>query len=292
MTLNGANDHDKFVSLCELTYNEQAVWFLNASWLTVGEREAEKLWNYTHKCAELDLQNGAAGNGLDEMLAHKFLEEFGETLTVRELRNKLREVGAIGEAERPKLVPLTHYLVFSYNFNWHNLVNASQGDNQEEIQRAQQMLKQVQEAFKEAERSAQEAKVAQQELAVALKELHAQEAEYNNKIADAQKRSEGGGVVSRNKAKAELAQLQAEDPLPLRRAKISTEAAVKRADKTKIAAEAALADAEKKVYEAETYLNEVKSRSGSAKGGLWWIERELHEAKKYMPTSKGGIHKK
>ncbi len=37
--------------------------------------------------------------------------------------------------------------------------------------------------------------------------------------------------MSRNKAKAELAQHLAEDPLPLRRAKITTEAAHKKADK-------------------------------------------------------------
>ena len=291
MKLNGANDHEKFLNLCNLPYKEQAVWFLNAAWNDAGQRDAEKIWNYSNKCASLDLQNGASGAGLDEFLAHKFLEEFGETLTVRELRTKLREVGAISETDRPKLVPLTHYLVFRYNFNWHHLVNASQGDNQEEIRKAQDMLRSVQAAFKEAERSAHEAKQAQIELNAALAELKKQEAEYNGKIADAQKRSEEGGVVSRNKAKAELAQLQAEDPLPLRRAKISTEAAVKKAERTKIAADAALADAVKQVAEAEAYLNEVKSRSGSAQGGLWWIERELHEAKKYLPTAKGGDRK-
>jgi hypothetical protein len=63
------------------------------------------------------------------------------------------------------------------------------------------------------------------------------------------KKSEEGGVVSRNKAKNELAQHLAEDPLPLRQAKITAEAAVRKAEKaTKAAAEAkelAIADAEK-----------------------------------------------
>ena len=94
-----------------------------------------------------------------------------------------------------------------------------------------------------------------------------------------------------NKAKAELAQLQAEDPLPLRRAKITTEAAVKKAEKTKRAAEETLEEVKRRVEEAEAYLKKVKAQCGSAQGGIWWIERDLHEAKKYMPTAKGGIRK-
>merc|ERR1712137_989270 len=124
------------------------------------------------------------------------------------------------------------------------------------------------------------AKQAKAELEAALQELHAEEEAYNKKKADLEKKSQEGGVVSRNKAANELAQLLAEDPLPLRRAKITMEAAVKKAERT-----AAVAEAEK-------YLNEVKSKPGSAAGALWWIDRELHEQKKYLPTSKGGIAKK
>lgn len=47
----------------------------------------------------------------------------------------------------------------------------------------------------------------------------------------------------------------------------------------------------KKVEEAEAYLREVKSRPGVAQGMIWWMERELHEKKKFMPTRKGGISK-
>jgi len=51
-------------------------------------------------------------------------------------------------------------------------------------------------------------------------------------------------------------------------------------------------DAARQVEEAEVYLNEVKSKPGSAAGVLWWIDRELHEQKKYLPSSRGGIAKK
>jgi len=46
-----------------------------------------------------------------------------------------------------------------------------------------------------------------------------------------------------------------------------------------------------RVDEAEAYLNEVKSRPGKAAGAIWWMERALHEKKKFMPERKGGISK-
>merc|ERR1711974_427097 len=363
------SDLDKLHELCKKTYRDQAVWFLNAFWDT-KESEAERLWDYVQKLNELDLEFHEEGSALDEMKAHVFLEKFDETLTVREMRAKLRSTGAIGETERPKVVPLTHYLLYKYNVDWHQLVDETrQGSNKEEMEKAEKMLQEVQAAFRESEAKASvarqklleaqsaenaakdredaakaseaaakkkeaeakaaaeqakktetqansdaaaakdreaEALAAQQELEAALQELHAQEKAYNDKKAELQKKSEEGGVVSRNKAANELAQLLAEDPLPLRRAKITLEAARKRAEKTRAPFEAAtkeaeaarqiadkaFADARAKVQEAENYLKEVKSRPGQPYGALWWIDRELHEAKAYVPESKGGYRKK
>jgi len=95
-----------------------------------------------------------------------------------------------------------------------------------------------------------------------------------------------------------LAQHLAEDPLPLRKAKITLEAAVKKAERAaadaaaaRVAAEHALAEAERRLADAEAYLNEVRNKPGSAAGALWWIDRELHEQKKYLPERRGGISK-
>merc|ERR1711943_156534 len=359
---------DKLHDLCKKTYKEQAVWFLNCFWEDFAEKEAELLWQYVLKNAELDLENHEEGCGLDEMKAHVFLEKFDETLTVREMRAKLRSTGAIGETERPKNVPLTHYLLYKYNADWNKRVDETrQGDNAEEIEKAEAMLAEVTAAFKESEARAadarnalnaavsaensaksredeavargneavasenaavareneakaseaeaktreasakqshaesqekaavakkdaaasvereQEAKAAQDELEAALAEVKAQEDAYNSKTEELKKKSETGGVVSRNKAANELAQHLAEDPLPLRKAKITLEAARKRAEKTRAPFEAAtkeaeaarqiadkaLADARAKVQEAENYLNEVKSRPGQPYGALW-----------------------
>jgi DNA polymerase III gamma/tau subunit len=409
---------EKLHELCGKTYKEQAVWFLNCFWEQFAEKEAERVWAYVLKNEELDLENHKAGAGLDEMKAHVFLEKFDETLTVRDMRDKLRATGAIGQTERPKLVPLTHYLLYKYNADWRTLVDESrQGDNKEEMEKAEQLLAEVQAAFQESEQKASEArlalieaqkteaaavsreneakareaeakaseaeakareadarsteaeavqreneareaeapfKAAQEEVSSALAEVHKQEAEYHGKIADCERRSSEGGVVQQNKAKAELAQLRAEDPLPLRKAKITLEAAEKRAAKarapfeaaTKVAsdaraaasqaadkasqarksaeqdaqaasraresasqarqaaanaaqasaaakdaAEAALNAAAARLEEAEAYLREVRSRPGVSFGSLWWIDRELLEQRKYLPTSKGGIAK-
>ena len=58
------------------------------------------------------------------MSAHVFLEAFNETQTVREMRAALRSTGAIGEKERPKAVPLTHWLLFKYKVDWYALDTA------------------------------------------------------------------------------------------------------------------------------------------------------------------------
>jgi multidrug efflux pump subunit AcrA (membrane-fusion protein) len=287
-TLPGSNDKEKLDSLTALNHKEQAVWFLNAFWNSVGESNAEQVWGFKQKFDELDQEKRAEGSTLDEMQAHRFLETIKETLTVQAMREKLRSTGAIqGQIRR---VPLTHYLIMKYNVDWHDLVNAVLGD-MEEIRRAQQKLDEVQAALREAEQREQDSKQAKRELEAALREVKSQEDARNNKTAELQKKSEEGGLVSRNKAKAELAQHLAEDPLPLRKAKITLEAAVKKADRAAIAAEAAVEDARVKFEEAEAYLERVK-KGGSPKGALWWMERELHEAKAYLPKAKGGYNKR
>jgi len=85
-----------------------------------------------------------------------------------------------------------------------------------------------------------ELQAAKAELEAALNELKAQEDAFNNRTAELTRLSEEGSVVQRNKAKNELAQHLSSDPLPLRRAKITQEAAVKKADRAaQIAKEAA-----------------------------------------------------
>jgi len=348
MALKGT-DEEKFKQLSAKNYKNQAQWFLNAYWHTFAKAESETVWKFAHKFIELDLQNHGDGNALDELNAHRFLEAFKNPLTVREMRDLLRSSGAVAQNFKFDQVPLTHFLVTHFKVDFKQLVNASQGDNKEEVEKAQRLLEEVislltaseekakaaaaalreaearesEARTKEAEAKSREteAEAAKRELEAALIELKAQEDAYNAKLEDLKHKSENAtGPVAQNKAKAELAQTLNEPTLPLRKARITQEAAVKKADKTRQAAADARAAAEqstknaveakkksahakeeaeraveaarKKVEEAEAYLDEVKSRPGNAQGSLWWIERELHERKAFLPTSKGGYSKR
>jgi hypothetical protein len=87
---------------------------LNAFWEDFAEGEAENLWNFVDHCVRIDNAK-EAGTELDEMEAHRFLEKADEAHTVLEMRAQLRKTGAIGQNERPKTVPLSHYLLFKYD---------------------------------------------------------------------------------------------------------------------------------------------------------------------------------
>merc|ERR1712000_258846 len=87
---------------------------------------------------------------------------------------------------------------------------------------------------------------------------------FNDKKEDLKKRSEEGGVVSRNKAANELAQLLSEDPLPLRRAKITQEAAVKKAERASTAAESARQAAEASATAASKARQESEAAANNA----------------------------
>jgi len=277
MALSGSDD-DKLKELCCKTHKEQAIWFLNAFWNKASmEKEAENIWKYAHKFSELDLQKHETGNTLDELNAHRFLEAFKEPMTVVEMRDSLRSTGAIPPQGRPKDFPITHFMLARFKVDWHALVNASQGDNAEEMARCQRLLKEIQDSIPELQKTEAEAKAASAE-------QKKQQKIYDDKTADLQAKTTQGGAVQQNKAKAELSQHLAQDPLPLSRAKITAEAAAKRAEK-------AVANAKAKVEEIERQLKELALKAGSAAGALFWINRELHEAKQFMPISKGGRSK-
>jgi len=177
------------------------------------------------------------------------------------LREQIRSIGI----NKFNLIPLTHFLIIKFKVSWNELVNAPQG-SETEIEKAQQLL--------------DDAKNKVAELQRAIADLNQQEKAYNQKTDQLTKKSEdeSASLVSRNKSKNELAQHLGEDPLPLRKAKLTSEAAFKKAEK-------ALAD-------AQAYLEEVKKNATGGKGAFWWIDRELQEARKYMPQSKSGATKK
>jgi len=284
----------KFNELCNKPYHEQAKWFLNAFWSSIfenDEKERESVWVRTAEFIKLDWVKKQHGSDLNEALFHKFLENLGETLTVLEARAKLRTIDINLDGK----VSISEYLLFRYNKDVAQLVQPQA--NPEEVKRALEIVAAAQEAVTDLRARLQEQKDALVEVQAAefaavqaLNELKAVEEAHAKKIAELEAKSTTGGVVTQGKAKAELAVLRAEDPLPLRRAKITQEASVRRVEAARkeaeaktAAAEAAAGAAEAKLDEATKYLEDVKSRVGSNEGTFWWLDREMTEARKYLP---------
>jgi len=268
-------------------------WILEG-WSRGGSRKHLELHPEVHRAGPQEEE----GNELDEFWAHKFLESFGETLTILELREKLKKI----DLDVNGKMGLLEYLCFKYNKTVKQCVEAPQGGNEELLAAAQAKLNDVQTALiaQQAaleEQRVQEEKVkkAEAELRDAVAELKAQEDAYHAKIqALEQKANDASGtVVSRNKAANELAQVKGEDPLPLRKAKITQEASLRKVEKERKAAEVATLNLEAKVreleklfQEAEAQLKKLREMGGSSQGAIWWMTRELKEAQKYLPKKK------
>jgi len=246
---------------------------------------------------------------LDELNAHRFYEAFNNTHTVRELRDKLRE---IGWEKRPMMFPFAVFACLEYKADWHYVVNAPQGDNSEEIAKAQKLLDEAinalnaaaaaadaaaaaaqaasqaaTEAKKKAEESAAreaELKTAKAEVQAALDEVKSQEDARERKTKDLTEKSQGTGVKA-GMAKQELAQHLGADPLPLRKAKITLEAANRKAQKAadaatvaREAAEAAAVEAAKKAKEAAAKQKEAEAAAKAAEAARVDAEEKAAEA--------------
>merc|ERR1719266_3280108 len=209
------------------------------------------------------------------MQAHRFLEELGETLTVKELRARLKKL----DIDSNNRLALSEYLVSKYQKDPGALVDSNQGGVPPEVMEASDEAKatataatkasvEAGKALALAEKSAQEAKdaleksnkaaeeaaaaqaTAEQQAAEAaeatkLQEevlakaeavkaevkagaeaLEAQEKAYNDKIAKLEAKANDSSLstVKRGSFVAKLAALRSEDPLPLRKAKITQNA--------------------------------------------------------------------
>jgi len=330
--------NQKFKEFTAKKYSEQSQSFMNAYWDEINA-DAELLWGFTHQFIDLDHEKGKEGCDLDEFNAHRFLEKLGETKTVKQMRDELREI----DMDFNKRMAIIEYFLWRYGKTVSDFVNKPQGGiDPEELAEAQRLLDEVQRAQQECIAAADNAKAredsavasanearareqealdaeapfkkAQEELNAAIAEMKAQEEAYQQKCAALKAKADDTnlGVVQRNKAANELAQLQSQDPLPLRQAKLTTEAAERKADKlrkpfkeareraeaarheadrtaaeaieARKEADAAVDECNRKYEEAEAYLKTVMSKAGVPHGQIWWLERELEEARKYMPT--------
>lgn len=312
--------------LVNKTHTQQAIWWLNGFWGSL-ENEADTIWDLVHIMIEIECGKPKKygklkweekeGNDLDQFQAHRFLEQIGESMTVKELRSK---IGFL-DIDKNKRLSLTEYLVDKYKKKIVSVIEAPQGGQaaQEALDRATKKVEdavvKMNEASAAAEQAAEslaEAKVAEEESALAkqsvqeaVDEVEAQEKEYNSKIEKLKTKIENKdgrlSTMKINTAKAELAQAEAEDPLPLRKAKLTQKAALKKQKKANKAcqkaekkaaaaseaAEVRKTEAETSLAEAREALRELKEEGdGIAHGNIWWMEKELAERQKNMPKKK------
>merc|ERR1712169_160395 len=264
-----SDTHEKFKRLTALPYNEQAIWFLNGFWGDgIGSEEANQVWKYIEKFVELDLmgpdRKGEKGNELDVFWSAKFLEDMDKAITAKERKEALKTI----DHDNNGRMAAIEYLIWRYKKSVDECADAPQGDNTAAIAAAQKKLEQVMNQLKECESALERQKEAKKaneaaqrnlekqeaELQEAIADLKRQEEEYQGKIKTLEDKIANPSTSGMQKARAnnELAHLKSEDPLPLRRAKIT--------------------------QEAREELEKVKSKPGGGKGAIWWLERQLFEA--------------
>eukprot|EP00483_Globobulimina_turgida_P002726 UN02731 len=202
----------------DYNYKKQAIFFLNAYWTEHG-KNAEDVWQFILTANELDKKKGDTGHCLDEFEAHRFLEKFGQTLTVVAMRQELKKI----DIDSDNHMSLLEYFVYHYNLDIDTLMTRPQGVN-EEVEKAE----------------------------AALESVLAEIAKMEKKKAKLSRKAKKGGVKGKA-AQNELDQITASDPMPIRKALVTAQAAVRRAQKS-------------------TNLN--------AMGKLMVIQRELSEAAK------------
>jgi len=250
------DDKKKLSDIGKKKYSEQAIWFLNGWLHEMKDDDKEHCFVAVQKFGGLDPNKKSDGNDLDEFCSHKLLETFERALTVIAMREALRQIDLDSNGRMSAI----EYFVWKFKRPIPETVNAPQGTSPE-LEAAKQRFAEVEHALKEC--------------LAAIDDLKKQETEYKKKCDDAEEKSNNPrlSTVLKSKAAAELAQLKAEDPLPLRKAKITQEAASRRLQKV--------------FDEAKAALEELKRNGkGLGNGTLWWMDRELIETAKYLPKAK------
>jgi len=118
-----------------MNYIDQGKCFLNAFW-EEHNSDTEQIWVWGHQFVDLDLDKGKSGNDLDEFNAHRFLEKNGETKSVKQLRDEIKEM----DLDFNKRLAFIEYLLFRYKYSIQQFVSRPQGDNKKEIDEAQAQL--------------------------------------------------------------------------------------------------------------------------------------------------------
>lgn len=346
---------DFLEAIRQSNFKDQAIWFLNVSSYGHNNDSCEQVWKLHKKSVELE-GRGEVCSDLSEFNAHRLLEFSKKAKTVKELRSFLEKVNhKHGQNVRVSLVEL---LIFIFDedieslskirskCDGESLAEATAGleilkttleyaisetnkakERAKEARCAEEDAAEEEKKFMEAANAAKFAesllKAAESEAQSHLdkltreesKELHVKE-ELENIIKD-----DSLGIVKRNKAKAELAILNAGDKTSVRKAKLEQENSIHNLQKAKAKAEKSVNHAQSMATAAErakifahksadealqasklseeaipiakqalknahVILDKMKHRRKSGPGSLFYVNRELSELEKFMPKCK------
>lgn len=301
-----SDEKSQFQKLTSMNYIEQSKWFLNGFWDQGAKDECENVWKCTQKFIELDEKKKKEGNELDEFCSHKFLESLGETLTVLQLRDKLKKI----DMDANGRMALLEYLAFKYSKTVRQVIDAPQGTaKKEELDEAQQKLQACTDAYAEvqtqldqqtkaleeqkvAEEAARKAladqkqaediakkalesqkkaedvvRAAENELKAAVDDLTSQEDNYKNQIANLE-------AKSKDSSASKVAQSKAANEL----AQIKQEYPSLSLRKAKITQEAALRKVEKERKAAEVVTAAAQAKADEANAATKVAEAKTQEA--------------
>lgn len=136
---------------------------MNAFWEDGLKDDAEKIWDFVHYANEITKPKTGC-NDMDEFQSHRFLEHFGETLTVIALRDKLRAI----DIDMNKRMALVEYMVFWRTLAVRELCTRPQGSNKKEIDEAKAKLDEVQTSFDEVMKQLEEQKIAEKVIQILM----------------------------------------------------------------------------------------------------------------------------
>merc|ERR1719461_658632 len=170
----------------EETFRGQAIFFLNAFWAELGEKECETIWNTRLIFREVADEGNQGDHELDDFQSARVFEKEKLTMTVLERRKALREI----DIDSNNKMGTLEYLVWKYKVDVPTLMKRPQGTN-EELKKAEKALKAVMEQ---------------------IATIESRKAYLENLVATT------SGGVKLLKAKNELSQLLDQDNLPLNRA--------------------------------------------------------------------------
>eukprot|EP00049_Salpingoeca_infusionum_P017762 m.354248 g.354248 ORF g.354248 m.354248 type:complete len:255 (-) comp16964_c0_seq1:279-1043(-) len=233
----------EFAKVTALSIDDQSVYFLR-QFVTEFSGNFEEVLDLAQEFKKYAPTEGDVRE-LEEDKAHLFLERRGETLTVKELRDALKEI----DLDSNNRVSLIEFLLYKYKFTLEQLF-------EERDHKIEHLLKKLEEA-----------------IAIYQAELAAKQAR-EDKMAQLEELSTQGGVKGM-RAKAELEAMRNEDMLERNRREIQAGAKKRAAQKAvdsgdPYAEEQKRLEEEKKKQEAEAKAQREESRRRLAEKAKLW----------------------